>query len=627
MKKLHYLLLFTFLGFLLSDCANYYHERANEEYNNWNYPKAIRHYEKAMEKKTFNGDREKLAFSYRQVKNLEQAADHYQYAADAGELSPDGYFHYASTLMESGKHRDAVPVINKYLTLRPHDLIAIMMLESCHSIEKRFRDTTLYTLTKISTPQFNSVFGAIPFHSGLLVVADKTVKKTAEKNPWTGASFLDFYFLHMDAKGQWCDPQLLASLDGPFHEGPATFTNDQNTIFFTRSCYGKKGLSKNCNDVSHLYIYSSRMVDGMWATPESLPFNSEAYSCGHPSLSEDETTMYFISDMPGGFGGTDIYKSVWTDDKWSEAINLGREINTPGNEMFPFIHPDGTLYFSSDAHCSMGGLDIFKSRFDGERWSRPENMDAPLNSVADDFSFMLMKDNKTGFLSSSREGGKDVLYSFKKNPPTFMLYGTARVKGTDKPVEGAMVTIKEDATGRIIQIRSNEEGKFKTGLDPENTYNMHCVKQGYYACYDKYSTMGLIYSENFYVEYEIEEVEEDKPIVIPNIYYEYNKWDLLPASKKELDKLVKLLTDNPTIEIELSAHTDHRGSDSYNMTLSQKRAQSAVDYIISNGVHQSRIKAVGYGETKPVINCVSTTTCTEDDFLRNRRTEFKVTKK
>jgi outer membrane protein OmpA-like peptidoglycan-associated protein len=294
--------------------------------------------------------------------------------------------------------------------------------------------------------------------------------------------------------------------------------------------------------------------------------------------------------------------------------------------MFPYIHSDGTLYFSSNAHNSMGGLDVFMTYHYNDRWMQPENLNYPLNTNKDDFGYVLNADNMTGFVSSARTD-KDELYEFRKNAPKFNLFGMARKKGTDIAIEGVTVEITRKSDNKVITMVSGQDGKFQYALNGEEEYHLLCTKMGCFTRTDKVSTVGLKYSENFYADFEVEDIVIGKPIVLENIYYDFDKWNIREDAALELDKLVKLLNDNPTIYIEMGSHTDARGTDQYNLVLSDKRAKATVDYLILKGIDPKRLTWKGYGETVPVNECINKVTCDEDKHQLNRRTEFKVIKK
>ncbi len=613
-------------GVMLAACTNFHEVQGDRSYDALAYQEAIHHYEK-IDGKTHRILTEiRLADSYFKTGNLDSAEAKYAHALKHSGVPANGYFNYAKTLMYNGKHQLAVEWFEKYLAMNQNDNVAQMLLSSCRSIQDRFIDTTLYTLTPILEDQFTNTFSMVEYQNGAVFTADKAVFPGKKATAWTGNSYLDLYQMKKDSTGAWLPPHLLqGDINSKFHEGPATFSQDGNTVYFTRSNYYKRKMEVNEENENNLKIFKASLIDGKWKNLEEFPYNSDDYDCGHPTLSADGKELYFVSDMPGGYGGTDLYKSVWTDNRWSQPQNLGPELNTSGNEMFPFIDKDGALYFSSDAHNSMGGLDVFITYFDGEKWANPENLNYPLNSTDDDFAYSLNKDNRSGFVSSSRTKA-DKMYSFEKHDPTFILYGTAHEKGTNLPVEGVGVELTDSKTNQVITVVTDKDGKFQIRLASETPYQIYCTKFGCSTKTDKLSTVGLKYSQNFYADFLVEPIVIDKPIVIENIYYDYNKWNIRADAALELDKLVRVLKDNPTIEIELGSHTDSRGNDQYNYVLSDKRAYAVVQYLIKNGIDPSRLTYKGYGEKVLVNHCGNGVPCSEEEHQQNRRTEFKVTK-
>ena len=614
------------LSTTLSSCVNYHTRKGNDYYDYINYAPAIEHYQKVYAKTQDSGIELKLADAYFKTSKLDSAEALYTRSISRGSTNPVTRFEYGKVLMANGKHRKAVNEFKEYLKVYPSDVTAKMLLASCNSVIERYRDTTLFTLKPILEDQFVNSFSIVEYRNGAVFAADKVVFAGRKQNPWTGNSYLELYQMEKDVEGNWLSPELLkGDINGRFHEGPATFSKDGNTVYFTRSNYFKRKMVVNEQEENNLKIFKATLINGEWKNLEEFPFNSDDYSCGHPTLSESGKLMYFVSDMPGGTGGTDLYVTTLKDGKWTQPVNLGPEVNTSGNEMFPYIHSDGSLYFSSDAHNSMGGLDVFITTHNGTRWLKPENLNYPLNSIKDDFGFSLNRDDNTGFVSSSRTKS-DKMYSFEKHAPTFTLYGRARKKGTQTPVEGVIVEITNSATGKVTSVVSDKTGNFKLKLDTESEYNLYCTKFGCFSKTDNISTKGLKYSEDFYADFEVEEIVIDKPIVLENIYYDFDKWDIRTDAAVELDKLVRVLMDNPKLEIEMGSHTDCRGSDQYNLVLSDKRARAAVLYLISRGIDSTRLTWKGYGETVHVNKCEDGVQCTEEEHQDNRRTEFKVKK-
>jgi peptidoglycan-associated lipoprotein len=620
-----YSLLFAMVLIALS-CSNGYIYKGNKNFDAMAYQRAVKFYEKVSDKKATIDVRANTAESYFMMNNLDKSRYHYSKIINDENIHPRHYIIYSRTLMGDGNCKEAKIWLKKYLAVNKEDVLANMLLSSCNSINDRMRDTTLFTLEPIVLDQFENYFGPVNFKDGIVFTADKEVILGSRTNPWTGDSYLSLYEMQKGEDGAWLDPKLLkGDINGPFHNGPATFSADGNTVFFTRNNAQRRRLVTDDSNVSNLRIFKATYENGKWTNLEDLPFNSDDYSTGHPTLSADGKTLYFVSDMPGGFGGTDLYKVHFDGEKWGNPINLGNTVNTPGNEMFPYIHTDGSLYFSSDGHNTMGGLDVFITYHSGERWMQPENLNYPLNSTKDDFAFVLNPDNMTGYVSSTRTN-KDKIYSFQKHAPTFNLIGLTRNKETRKPIEKVKVDIKNLDKGEITTLYTDNEGGFKLRLLPETDYEIMCEKEGFFSVSDKLSTKGLKFSEDFIANFDMLEMIIQKPIVLENIHYDFDKWNIREDAAIELDKLVKILRDNPKIHIEMSSHTDSRGTEQYNLVLSDKRAKAAVDYLVYRGIDIRRLTWKGYGKTKPLINCYTDKDCTEEQHQKNRRTEFKVIK-
>lgn len=634
MKNLNLLQLgaISILLLSISSCTAYRLKRANKEFGNLQYSAAIQDYNKVLDKTDNHEARTKLAHSYRLTNNTKKAEPLYAEVVKYPESEPINMFYYAKMLMTQENYVGAKLWFKNYLAKVPDDIVAQMLLASCNSISSFKKDTTLFTLSEIQFPDFESMFGLMPYDKGIIFTADKKASLKSKTDSWTGKSYYDLYFAEKDKDGHWLSPQLLkGEINGRYHEGPATFNKAGDVTYFTRSNYYKYNLRTSSKGENNLKLFSAKLVDGKWKELTELPFNSDEYSVGHPCLSNDEKTLYFISDMPGGEGGTDIYSSTFDGTTWGKPINLGKEINTPGNEMFPFMAEDGTFYFSSDAHNNLGGLDVFATSYNPKtkKWLQVENLNYPLNSSHDDFAYFLNKDNKTGFVSSSRTD-EDKMYEVRKNPPTFNVMGTVTVKGKGTPFEDAEITLIDDSPNikkiEMASTKTDANGKYKMKLKPEGEFTIYGSKENYFTQSVDLSTMGKKYSEDFTVNFTLDQIVIEKPIVLENIYYDLDKWAIRPDAAVELDKLVRLLNDNPNISIEMGSHTDSRAGDQYNMVLSDKRAKAAVDYLVFKGIDPARLKAKGYGESKLVNRCKNNVECTEEEHQQNRRTEFKVTK-
>ena len=622
------IIVFAF-ALLLTGCINSLYKKGVKNYDKMAYTPAIDNFEKYLAKKDNNDAMIKLANAYRLVNDIPNAEKWFSKIVDLPESEPSNMFYYGKMLMGMEKYDQAKIWFTKYLEKVPDDFVAEMLLVSCRSINSFKKDTSLFTVKEIEIPEIATAFGETPYGKGIMFTADKASFKNSTTANWTGRSYVDIYFSAKDVNGKWMSPMLLkGDVNGRYHEGPACFSKDGKVVYFTRSNYVKKKLKKSSKDENNLKIFRAELVNDKWTNITEASFNSDEYSCGHPTLADDGKTLYFISDMPGGMGGTDIYKTICDGASCTKPENLGAVVNTSGNEMFPYIHHDGTFYFSSDAHNNLGGLDVFMTYYDGTKWLQVENLNYPLNSSKDDFSFVLKDDGKTGYVSSNR-GESDKIFEVTKNDPTFILSGKVSRKGNlNSGIDSSIVEIHNLTTKTIETVLTNKSGDYKIKLNAKCEYQVKAWKPMYFTITkpQNFCMIGKKISENFTANFVLDEIIIEKPIVLENIYYDLDKWFIREDAAKELDRLVTVLEKNPKIFIELSSHTDSRAGDQYNLVLSDKRAKAAVAYIISKGIDGKRMKWKGYGETKLINHCKNNVICTEEEHQQNRRTEFKAIK-
>jgi peptidoglycan-associated lipoprotein len=412
-------------------------------------------------------------------------------------------------------------------------------------------------------------------------------------------------------------------------------------MFFTLTRVPKKQKSKGDLKTINLEIYSSKKdaTTNVWGIPSAFTFNAPGqYSVGDPFITGDGKCLYFVSDMPGGYGGTDIYYCLRDDNgTWSNPVNVA-SVNTAGNERTPSIGADNVFYFSSDGAVGMGGLDVFKAIKTGNTMSDIQNMGSPINTPQDDFAYTKV-DKNSGFFASDRVGGQgsDDIYSFiEKLILKLALEGIVYDKKTQEPIINALVNLS-NASGLNLKVTTDATGKFKFDLSENTDYQLTGEKSGYSTDSESVTTTGLTTSQTLRKDLYIDQTPIDKLAVntlpvntsirLENIYYNFNKSNIRPDAAKELNKLVKILKDYPSMWIELGSHTDSRGSDAYNMALSKKRATAAVNYILkSGGIDKERITAHGYGETRLVNQCANGVSCTIEQHQLNRRTEFTIVK-
>jgi len=644
-------LLFGML-FLLSGCAEYYYRQGNNMHEQLGYNSAIDYYMKALAKKEMTGAREKLAECYLKMNNYPKAEENYAVALQdtVCPCKAESKFNYARILMRNGKYEEAKKWFGIYLKAVPTDTSARVLLESCDSVAAFTQDSSLFIFETAAFNTEGSTFSPVKFRDGLMITAERAAGKKNRIYEWTGRPFLDLMTVKSDGKGGWEKPEpLKGDVNGDYHEGPAVTAPGDSVIYFTRNNYIKKKIGRSVEDVVNLKIYKASKKDTVWTNITSLPFNSNDYSCGHPVLTADGNTMYFVSDMTGGAGltGTDIWMATKTNDAWGTPVNVGRTINTPFNEMFPYLMNDTVLYFSSEGHHTLGGLDVFRTVKHNGEWSAPENMKTPVNSSSDDFGVMI-KDTTIleGYVSSNRNNkgsGVDQVFYIRQNLH-FNLKGIVLDKKKQTPLEGAMVVLSDKETNNAIDsVATGADGSFTFSLQPGMDYMIQATKRDYLTDMKDVSTAGKTKSEDFTVTLEL--LNQWVPIVLRNILYDFDKFNIRADAQPELDKLVKIMKDNPKIIVELSSHTDIRGKYDYNMKLSQQRAESAVAYLIAHGIDKSRMTAKGYGWTHPFTttkddNSASAPAGTEltPKFIRgikdtheaeelhqlNRRTEFVV---
>ncbi|HHB78988.1 MAG TPA: flagellar motor protein MotB [Saprospiraceae bacterium] len=500
----------------------------------------------------------------------------------------------------------------------------------------------------IERPDFNSSsndFAPAIFKDDQLVFVSDRNAATGDKNyAWTGRKFTDL-FVQKDGVVAPFDP----SLNTPFNEGPVCFNQDFSELILTR-CDQENDKTINCR------LFSCKWDGAHWSAPIPLAFQENGNNYIHPALSKDGNTLYFASDHKDGWGGYDLYFSERTNTGWSPPQLLSRIINTIGDEVFPTLEED-TLYFSSNYLGGMGGLDLFKSTKTGpNQWTPPKNLKSPINSPGDDFGLVVTQTGngkdflKEGYISSNRNGQDDILFFRKKTVPkppvekpkeitykNFLkvislekIYAdpdnpSSKVLGR-KPLAEVELTIFD---GKNTQkVTTNEYGEYEFELGKDVDYSFTGSKPDFLKNMVTYSSKGFGKDpENPVQHYELElvldKIFKNKEIRLENIYYDFNKWDIREDAKPSLDKLAAMLLENPDIKIELASHTDCRGGEKYNRELSQKRADSAISYLISKGIDATRLVARGYGKSQPAVNCVCSK-CTEEEHQFNRRTTFKI---
>ncbi|NNC94727.1 MAG: OmpA family protein [Chitinophagales bacterium] len=611
-------------------------KRADEFYYDFKFHDAARLYKKVVKKHATNLHAlERLANCYRLLNNSKEAAKWYDKVVLLDKSDPINFFYYAQMLRSNEQYESAEYYYNEYAKLVPDDSRGSKLAGSIKDLKSLKQESPRFEVTRTNLNTKYSEFGPIFYKSGIVFSsnrkADSYVRRT---DNWTERPFLQLYYAEQNMDGTFENPTLFEGKQPNriYHEGPIAFNMPNNEMYLTRSNYEMFKAERSSDKTIKLKLYKLTLRNGDWINlEEAVHFNSNEYSVGLPTITKDGMLMIFVSDMPGGYGGSDLYKCYRDDGGWSDPVNLGNEVNTPGNELFPYIATNGDLYFSSDGHIGLGGLDVYVAEQRGEEeFSGVKNLGSPINSSSDDFGYIFDPVNQKGFFSSDRNNnpGDDDIYSFEK----FNL--TAKISvlddKTDEPLQGAEVALINTGSNKGVIGYTNSYGIAEFEIQPDKEYKIVASKdvpdpnKKYLTKSKLISTLDTRHLSKFKESISIELVEKEVPIVLNNIYYDLGKYYIRDDAKPSLDSLVAILKDNPTMQIELSSHTDSRSSDSYNLTLSAKRAKSAVDYIASQGVDVKRIVAVGYGETRLRNYCSNGIQCTESQHQQNRRTEFTI---
>ena len=616
-------------------------DRADELYRRYEYANAVPLYLKLADKrKPRLADLEKLADSYRQMKDYEAAENWYARMVAQEESPAENRITYGEVLKANGKYAEAKKQLEAYAAQTGDGDRVALQIAGCDSAIVWIGNPTVHKLRNEGINTSLADFSAFPLGGKIYYAVEPDgAMRGMDTYGWTGNSFLRVYTADRSVNNALANPVIATESinNGRFHIGPLAADASGNVLFVTRTYAGndgertKEGQRKYRTHKLELLIYTKNN-DGTWSA-EPFAYNRvEEYSVGHAALSADGNTLYYVSDMPGGQGGTDIwYSERQLDGSWSAPVNAGETVNSTGDELFPNIGSNHTLYYSSDGFAGMGGLDVFEATGSKGQWTARHNLRYPVNSSGDDFAYTVTSEGEVGiagYLSSNRKGGQgsDDIYSFMYEKPkiVLLLRGTTSDKQTGDRIE-ATVTLF-DGTRRIIARKSSgESGTFEFLLDRDQTYTVLGNKEAYHADSAKVNTHGIVKSDTLEVALLLEPVfAVGQTFELENIYYDFDKHNIRPDAAAILDEMVRTLRDNPTLKIELSSHTDSRGSHAYNESLSRRRAQSAVDYLVSRGIARDRMVARGYGETKLVNRCSDGVSCSRAEHQVNRRTEVTV---
>lgn len=734
MKKiLAFILLTTFFP-LWTLAQSYTEKRGDKYFDRLAYVQALHHYMRAAKRKSNNHVYERIGDCYRLMGHIHQSEGWYQKVAESGSPTTSALLHYAEALRSNERYKQSQFWMAKYYSMNPSDGRAKEYIET--DFDKLLNQEPFFAIRHLSINTDQPDFGATFVGNRMVFVSSRLEEgeiKHKQTHAWNNMPFLNLFDAVMDTNGELSDIRVTyTQLNTKYHEGPACFTHNGKEIYFTRNNYFNNEYREDSRGINNLKIYRAKMVDGKWEE-EDLPFNSDEYSAGHPALSHDGKYLYFVSDMPGGYGHTDIYRVAISGDAYGRPENLGETINTEGIEMFPYVDGDGNLYFASSGQVGLGGLDVFYAAASDKGWAKPLNPGRPVNSSFDDFALVLDSSGNSGYLSSNRQGGSgyDDLYAVKKlrsfktkcilngivkdrhtgklldsadvvlkdssgavvakiitdtngyyrfevQPGKNYLLTSSRNTYSDtllsvhtrgmemkpekrvdlelqkKPALSLLVTVKDKASGLMlgdvkIVITDNISGVSRTVLSSATgAYRMEITNKkpgdriSYNIAFEKQNYLSKTITHNVqiekYGEIRIDEALDKiavgldlaKIIDIKPIYFDYGKSTIRKDAAIELDKIVKVLNDNPNMVIELGSHTDCRGTINSNKSLSNRRAVASAAYIQKRITNPSRISGTGYGESQVTNACecegALKSTCSEDEHSKNRRTEFRIMK-
>lgn len=712
-------------------------KKANAHFEKLEYKDAASLYERVLEKnpKT-NIAIHNLSACYLKLNDMPNSEKWYSKSVLLSDVKPEGYLHYAEILKQNYKYEESKKWFAKYNSLAGSDKRGKKQFDSFSHLKELYADSANYKVTFVKGINSQGAdFSPYYYKDGLIYISERDHDKhSTSEFMWDQSHFLDLYYSEFNNKVEPSfkkEHPFSSKLNTKYHEGPLAMNKAQTFMVFTRNNYFKKKVHLSDDGVNKLKIFFDEYKDGKWLSAQNFPYNNDQYSCGHPALTSDGKTMYFVSDMPGSIGGTDLWKSKYENNIWSKPENLGDKINTEGNEMFPTLINDSLFYFASNGLIGLGGLDVFTMPYNNGKFGEIKNFGYPINTSNDDFGMIYDPKNESGFFSSNRpnsEGGSDDIYYFKMQG--YYLTTLVVDKISLQPLAKSVVTYTN--SGKTFSVTTDEKGSCKIKVTPESDYAFTSMYPKYIDARSQISTkdknakrnlelvipmslmdykliatvtdsktkkiisevsiklFDVISDRSVFIDGKTDEqgnvskmlsgkikgdkikfeitlkkekylskteyfeiVLGDEPIIqiplklleidevsvgtdigklidIKPIYFDLDKAIIRSDAAKELDKMVKVMQENPLIVVELGSHTDCRATAKYNLNLSDRRAKASAAYIISKGIDKKRIYGKGYGESKLINNCGCEgsidSPCSEEEHQLNRRTEFRIVK-
>lgn len=590
----------------------------------------------------------RLAQAYSKMRNFEQSEEWYTRLERDGDLEEGDLKPFAEALIANSKYSEATNILGKLDSAGTNPELELIWktARGGKSFLNKSTESSVRPVSEVNS-SFSEFGPLISDDTVLYFTSDRLMPDKVRVDPnnalksdvygWTGNGFLKMYESVWDNKKNAAidSPVRSEVLDGNLHVGPLFKKEDNMFLVFTQVQKHNKSDSGSARDYTlfpELFFAldtGSLSMDSFKPLPFNAPFS---YSVSDPFFDASSLRLYFSSDMPGGSGQADLYYSDWKEGGWTAPVNLGDVVNTPGDERTPFLDKNGILYFSSNGHAGLGGLDVFRVKLENGKYTEPENLGSPINSNRDDFGLALLPGSDTqAVYSSDRMGGKgldDIYFADLFVQKDLVIKGVVIDKETGEKLEDAVVTLFNNDKQVMNTYVSEAGGSFRFKLEFDQMVHLEGKKTGYLTGSSGdilVPTAAQIRDSVIVRDIYLDKIAVGKTYTLENIYYDFDKWDIREDAKPELDRLVKILKDNPTIKIELHSHTDSRGTNAYNLKLSDKRAKAAIAYLIEYGIDQSRLQPIGYGEEMLINSCTDNVACTEEQHQENRRTEFKIT--
>jgi outer membrane protein OmpA-like peptidoglycan-associated protein len=603
-------------------------KKADQYYDRLQYTDAAEAYQKLLKKgegSTYVFTR--LGNSYYFINDTKKAETYYKRVVKRKDVDAETVYNYAQSLKANGKFADYNTYMKQFAEMKPNDSRAVAFMKNPDYLPEIIDENA----QKYSATNLDALNSKYSDFGGTVVGSDfyfTSARNTSRKKyGWNEEPFLDIYKASLVGGMVKGESLLKGDVNTKYHESTVAITADGKRMYFDRNDYYNGKYKKSEEGINELNIYYAENVNGEWKDIKPVPFNDREYSTSHPALSPDGSTLYFTSDRPGGKGQADIYKvSISKDGTFGTPVNLGDNINTEGKEGFPYVDFNGTLYFSSDAHLGMGGLDVFAAAANGDGFGEVRNLGLGVNSSDDDFAFVYYPATEEGYVSSNRKGGKgsDDIYKIQKMQSCELLVMVVDSE-TGEALPNARLDLFDNRENKLKSQNTDANGKGTLAVACNQAHVVQAFMDGYESNAETIAAQRSGEKNVRIALRPIDQIVEGEMVKLNPILFDFDKHNIKPQAAFELDKLVELMKKNPDMVIKVEGHTDNRGSDAYNMDLSERRARSTVQYVISKGIAKDRISGQGFGESRPAVDCAPN--CTEAQHQQNRRSDFIIVKR